>query len=134
MGFKLSIILGILLITTSAGSFFYIKYLSDQITTLKANQMVLEGEIHKQNESIKQYLENQKVRDEQIAGLEQEKQESQREVQKLRATFARHNMDNLALTKPGLIEKAVNRGTQRVFDELVSITNPNQFDEKPPTN
>ena len=56
-------------------------------------------------------------------------QEAQREVNKLRNTFAKHDLDNLAINKPALVQKMVNRGTARVKKELVEITNPNQFDE-----
>ena len=42
MGFKLSLILGGLLVVTVAGSAWYIDYQADQITTLKGNQIVLE--------------------------------------------------------------------------------------------
>ena len=106
------------------------KFQAKEIAQLKANSIVLEGEITKQNESIKTYLANQKARDEQIASLTASNQEAQREVSKLKDTFSRHNLDNLALSKPALIEKIVNKGTKKVKEELVAITNPDQFDEQ----
>ena len=54
--------------------------------------------------------------------LEAEKQNALREVNKLRNTFAKHDLDNLALNKPKLVEKMVNRGTKRVIDNLVELT------------
>ena len=53
---------------------------------------------------------------------EAEKQNALREVNKLRNTFAKHDLDNLALNKPKLVEKMVNRGTKRVIDNLVTLT------------
>ena len=47
----------------------------------------------------------------------------------LRNTFARHDLNNLAIAKPGLIEKIVNRGTAKVHQQFVDLTNPRQFDE-----
>ena len=38
--------------------------------------------------------------------------------------FAEHDLKALAERKPGLIETRVNRGTQKVFDELERITDP----------
>ena len=38
--------------------------------------------------------------------------------------FANHDLKSLAEKKPGLIETRVNRGTQKVFDELERITDP----------
>ena len=50
-------------------------------------------------------------------------------MNKLRNTFAKHDLDNLALAKPKLIENIVNKGTKKVKEELIALTNPNQFDE-----
>ena len=65
----------------------------------------------------------------QIDSLTKKNQESMREVNALKQTFAKHDLDNLALAKPKMIETRVNRASKRVFDDLVSITNPNQFDK-----
>lgn len=129
MGFKLSIILGGLLLVTASGSFWYIDRLQDNISTLKGNQIALENSIAQQNESIKTYLANQEKAQKQIQAIEKEKQEAVREVNKLRTTFAKHDLDNLALKKPKLIENIVNKGTKKVKEEIIALTDPNQFDE-----
>ena len=136
MGFKLSLALGGLLLVSWAGSAWYIDRLQDEVSALKGNQIVLEGEIQKQNDSIKNFLEQQKQSAEQLNSMALKNQEAQREVNKLRNTFAKHDMDDLALNKPGLLEKMVNRGTKRVKEELIAITDPNQFepDETDNTN
>jgi len=134
MGFKLSLILGGLLVVTVAGSAWYIDYQADQITTLKGNQIVLETEIQKQNESIERYLEQQKKQQVQLDQLESEKRAAMEDVNRLRKTFAKHDLDKLALAKPGLIENRINKASARVMATLEEITNPNQFDEKPTTN
>ena len=118
MGFKLSLVLGGLLAASLAGSWF----LLDQISTLKGNQIILETKISEQNESIKQYLAKQEQLSASLGVLEAEKQNALREVNKLRNTFAKHDLDNLALNKPKLVEKMVNRGTKRVIDNLVTLT------------
>jgi len=129
MGFKLSIILGGLLLVSISGSAWYIDRLQDNISTLKGNQIALESSIAQQNESIKSYLENQQQAQKQIQSLEKDKQEAVREVTKLRTTFAKHDLDNLALKKPKLIENIVNKGTKKVKEEIIALTDPNQFDE-----
>ena len=134
MGFKLSLILGGLLIVTVAGSAWYIDYQAAQITTLKGNQIVLETEIQKQNESIERYLEQQKNQQVQLDQLESEKRAAMEDVNRLRKTFAKHDLDKLALAKPGLIENRINKASARVMATLEEITNPNQFDEKSTTN
>ena len=134
MGFKLSLILGGLLVVTIAGSAWYIDYQADQITTLKGNQIVLETEIQKQNESIERYLEQQKNQQVQLDQLESEKRAAMEDVNRLRKTFAKHDLDKLALAKPGLIQNRINKASARVMATLEEITNPTQFDEKPITN
>lgn len=129
MGFKLSIILGGLLFVSISGSAWYIDRLQDNISTLKGNQIALESSIAQQNESIKSYLANQQQAQKQIQSLEKDKQEAVREVTKLRTTFAKHDLDNLALKKPKLIENIVNKGTKKVKEEIIALTDPNQFDE-----
>ena len=118
MGFKLSIILGVLLATSLAGS----KYLFNQLSQSKANQVILESKITEQNNSIKQYLAKQEQISADMNKLEAEKQKALREVNKLRNTFAKHDLDNLALNKPGLIEKIVNKGSKQVMTDLVDLT------------
>ena len=134
MGIKLSIILGGLLVVTVAGSAWYIDYQADQITTLKGNQIVLETEIQKQNESIERFLEQQKNQQVQLDHLESEKRAAMEDVNRLRKTFAKHDLDKLALAKPGLIENRINKASARVMATLEEITNPTQFDEKPTAN
>ena len=102
----------------------------DQISVLKGNQLILETEIQTQNDQIKNLISNAEKTQTQINALEKEKNESEREVNELRNTFARHDLDNLALAKPGLIQTKVNRATKRVKDELVALTNPDQFEEE----
>ena len=129
MGFKLSIILGGLLFVSLSGSAWYIDRLQDNISTLKGNQIALEKSIAEQNASIKTYLANQEQAQKQIQAIEKEKQEAVKEVNKLRTTFAKHDLDNLALKKPKLIENIVNKGTKKVKEEIIALTDPNQFDE-----
>tara|TARA_R110002073_G_scaffold40193_1_gene113970 strand:+ start:2825 stop:3229 length:405 start_codon:yes stop_codon:yes gene_type:complete len=134
MGMKLSLILGGLLFVTIAGSGWYINYLGEQVSTLKGNQIVLETQIQEQNESIERYLEQQKNQQVQLNQLEAEKREAMEDVNRLRKTFAKHDLDKLALAKPGLMQSKINKASARVMSTLEELTNPDQFDEKPITN
>ena len=88
------------------------------------NQQVLEGTIKAQNDRIVRAIEAQKQQQEQIQGLEQKNREAATEVSTLRQKFARHDLDNLSIRKPGLIEKIGNKATEGVGDELAQITDP----------
>ena len=131
---KLALILGFLLLSTVAGSAWYIDRLQDSIGTLKGNQLVLETKIQEQNEAIETALNNQKKAQTLMASLEKEKQEAMRDVNKLRKTFARHDLDELTLAKPELMQSKINRASKRVLENLEKLTDPNQFDEKDNTN
>ena len=134
MGFKISFMLGLLLVATAASSFYYIDYLQDQIAILKGNRIVLETKVAEQNEAIDNYLNKQKQTQAQLITLEKEKQEAMRDVNKLRKTFARHDLDELTLAKPELMQSKINKASKRVLETLEKLTDPNQFDEKPSNN
>tara|TARA_B100001094_G_scaffold312522_1_gene349280 strand:+ start:77 stop:487 length:411 start_codon:yes stop_codon:yes gene_type:complete len=127
---KLTLILGGLLIASIAGSAWYIDRLLDEISVLKANAIVLETKVAEQNNAIKNHLERQEKVQQQIQTIEKQKQEALREVNQLRNTFSKHDLDNLALSKPKLIEKIVNKGTKKVKEELIALTDPDQFEKQ----
>ena len=134
MGFKVAAVLGLMLVLSVAGSAWYIDRLQDEISVLKGNAIALETQINQQNEAIKQHLAKQQQTQNQVNALTKKNQEAERQVAKLRDTFAKHDLDNLALAKPKLIETRVNKGTARVKNELVAITNPDQFEENEESN
>lgn len=133
MGLKLNLILGAILITVCTVCWFVIQYQAKEISQLKANSVILESEIDRQNESIRNHLAEQERVNARINDLENQNQAALREVQEVRDKFARHDLNNLALMKPGLIEKRVNAGTRKVMQELTELTNPNQFEDEKQT-
>ena len=135
---QISLVLGFLLIATAGGSYFYIGTQKAQIAQLQVelqtavnNQAVLESAIAQQNAQIQEQLENQRQNQALISELSEANDEARKEVTQLRNTFSRHDLNNLAIAKPGLIEGIVNRGTARVHQQFIDLTNPRQFDEIP---
>ena len=122
--------MGGLLLATVAGSAFWVNSLQSQIGTLKGNQMILEAKIQEQNEAIETALNNQKKAQTLMASLEKDKQEAMRNVNKLRKTFAKHDLDELTLAKPELMQGRINKASKRVLENLEKLTDPNQFDEE----
>jgi biopolymer transport protein ExbB/TolQ len=127
---KIALIMGGLLLATVAASAFWIERLGDQIGILKGNQLILESKLEEQNKDIKSHLTKQKQTQNQLLSLEKEKQEALRDVNKLRRTFANHDLDKLALAKPMLIQSRINKATKKVLENLEKLTDPNQFDEE----
>jgi biopolymer transport protein ExbB/TolQ len=126
--------MGGLLLATIAGSAYWIDRLQDDIGTLKGNQLILETKIQEQNEAIENYLNKQQQTQNQLLVLEKEKQAAMRDVNKLRKTFASHDLDELTLEKPELMEGKINRASKRVLEKLEELTDPYQFDEKDSNN
>ena len=138
MGLKLSILLGFGLMASVGGSYFYINMQRAQIAQLEVelqtavnNQQVLENTIANQNTQLQEQLEAQRQNQARIAELSEANDEARQEVTEMRNTFARHDLNNLAIARPGLIEGVVNRGPAQVHAQFVSLTNPRQFDEVP---
>ena len=129
MGYKISFVLGTLLLVAVTGSGFIIKDLNEQIGILRGNQVILESKITEQNDSIDNYLEKQTEVANKMNDLANQYNDALREAKELSSKFARHDLNDLALNKPKLIENRVNKGTKRVMNDLTTLTNPNQFDE-----
>ena len=132
---QISLVLGFLLIATAGGSYFYISTQKAQIEQLQVelqtavnNQAVLESAIAQQNAQMQEQLESQIENQALISELSEANNFAREEVNQLRNTFARHDLNNLAIAKPGLIEKIVNRGTAKVHQQFIDLTNPRQFD------
>ena len=50
---------------------------------------------------------------------------------KLRKTFSNLDLDESALANPEDLQRRINRGSERVMQELEKLSDPNQFDEAP---
>ena len=137
MGFKLSIVLGLALAAMAGGFKLYYdkseaekQAMATQLQQAMDNHQRLEHAVATQNEQIEKALADQKDAQQRIQSLTVANNEANEKVEDLRNKFAKHDLDMLSLRKPGLVEKMVNRGTARVFQELQDLTDPNQFDEE----
>tara|TARA_R100001443_G_scaffold24201_4_gene36448 strand:- start:31926 stop:32348 length:423 start_codon:yes stop_codon:yes gene_type:complete len=136
MGIQTNIILGGLLIASLGGSAMYISMQNSKIDKLNielnvaiTNQEILKKSVEQSNKELQNQLDKEKISQQKITELTEQSNEARKEVSKLRNTFARHDLNSLAIAKSGLVENIVNKGTARVNRELVDLTNPRQFDE-----
>lgn len=95
-----------------------------QLRQAANNQVLLENSIASLNTQVLQAEEAKIKAFEQISMLQEQNQEAQAEVSKLKSKFDKHNMNVLSLRKPKLIENIINRGTREVLNELEAITSP----------
>ena len=130
------IIIGLVavMIVSAGGGILYFKFsqskidtLNKNVATLEAGMVTLKTEISKQNESIL-LLDEQRENDQQtVIYMADAHAETQAEVNRLSKQFKGHNMTNLTRKKPVLIERIINRGTDKVFDEFENISDPTTY-------
>lgn len=101
-----------------------INSLNREKATLEANVNTLKGEIEVVNNSVK-LLETQRMYDQKkLIDLSLKENEARKEAKRLKDKFAKHDLDNLSLKKPGLIENIINKGTKQVHKDLENLTDP----------
>ena len=85
---------------------------------LKGNVAQLEGAVEQQKEAIAAMKESFEKQDAALSNLQQRNSEINAEKDRYMAIFQRHNLDKLALMKPGLVANRMNNGTKKVFEEI----------------
>ena len=120
LGIRL-LLIGIVSATLIGAGAYVLKLRSDN-AILKANQVKLEGAI----ETQKAVIENQKQDYEQIISINKELSDDIIEINKskqiLQNKLSKHDLNFLAVEKPGLIEKIINKGSDKIMDELNEAT------------
>ena len=120
------ILIGIIIMMGLGGWFLY-----NQNTTLKAVNQAYELRDQEQKLTIEAQQESFATQTSALNSLTARNAEIEGEMSRYLDIFRRHNLNKLALAKPGLIETRVNSGTIDVFDsiendskELDNLDNP----------
>ena len=104
------------------GAYAYYQDTQQRIATLQQNNAKLET-VAKTNETTINSLQESQ---EKFANLNLELQGKLDEAEKygdeLRKKLHKHDLTRLSIKKPGLIEKRINDGTQKLFDNIESLT------------
>ena len=106
----------------AGGGYFYYTDTQNTIAQLRTNNAQLKIVAEDNERTINAMKEDAETNAELAAELTLELQESEQRRNALINTFSRHDLTNLALKKPGLIEKRLNNGTEKAFDDIESIT------------
>ena len=93
-------------------------YLWGENQTLMANNVQLEVAIQQQEEAIATIKESYEKQGESLNALMNKNAQIEAEAARYMDIFKRHNLNKLAIAKPGLLETKVNRGTKDVFDTI----------------
>ena len=109
------ILIGIILMMGLGGWFLY-----NQNTTLKAENQAYELRDQEQKLTIEAQQQSFEIQTSALNSLTARNAEIEGEMSRYLDIFRRHNLNKLALAKPGLIETRVNSGTKNVFDSIES--------------
>ena len=107
------------------GGWMYYKDTQQRIQTLAENSAKLEQAAKIQQETIKTMTEDREKMAELNKGLQKELQTATRYGDQLRNTLRKHNLTHLANKKPSYIERKMQNATNRLWDCLADITDPN---------
>ena len=110
-------------------------YLYNQNQTLTENNIKLENALEEQTRAIETLRESYEKQGQSLMNMSRRNAEIEAEKAEYLAIFSRHNLDLLALKKPGMIELRMNNASELVMEgieddtkELYNLTNPNNND------
>ena len=122
--------IGIILVLGLGGYWLY-----QENQTLAANNLALEGAVEEQKAAMTAMKESFEKQGKALLNMSRVNAEIEAEKAEYLAIFARHNLDNLALKKPGLIENRFNKASEAVMEgleddteKLNALSNPSSND------
>ena len=101
---------GIILALSLGGYFLY-----QQNESLKMENLAFQVRDQEQTATIKAQQESFEKQSKALNNLTSRNAEIEGEMNRYLDIFKRHNLNKLAIAKPGLIEKRVNDGTAKIF-------------------
>ena len=106
------------------GGYIYYKDTQQRIQTLAENGAKAEQASKIANETINTMIEDRERLAELNKGLQKELQTAERYGDQLRNTLQKHNLTHMANKRPSHIEKKMQNATNRLWDCLADVTNP----------
>ena len=107
-------------------------FLYNQNQTLTQNNIKLEAAVEQQEEAMAAMKEQYEKQGKALQNMSRKNAEIEAEKAEYLAIFSRHNLDLLAVKKPGLIENRFNGASEAVMEgleddteALYNLTNPN---------
>ena len=123
-------LIGIILILGLGGYWLY-----NENQTLSMNNMKLEAALEEQTAAMAAMKESYEKQGKALMNMSRRNAEIEAEKAEYLAIFARHNLDMLAIKKPGLIENRFNDASELVMEgleddteKLYNIGNPDTSD------
>jgi len=109
----LQFLLPIILLLSGSTYWFY-----SETQTLKENNVKSELAVEEQKRTMEVMKENFERQSKALNNLQTRNAQIEAEKDQYLAIFRKHNLDKLALMKPGLVQTRVRNETKAVFEEL----------------
>ena len=93
-------------------------WLYSENQTLTFNNMQLEVAIQQQEDAIESIREAYEKQGDSLNGMINKNAQIEAEKNRYMDILKRHDLNKLAIAKPGLLESKVNKGTKNVFDTI----------------
>ena len=97
-------------------------FLYSQNETLKENNIKLENAVQAQQEAMDTLRESYEKQGKSLINMSRRNSEIEAEKAEYLAIFSRHNLDMLALKKPGLMTNRFNNGSEKVMEGMEDDT------------
>tara|TARA_Y100000114_G_scaffold74099_1_gene67931 strand:- start:186 stop:575 length:390 start_codon:yes stop_codon:yes gene_type:complete len=110
------------------GAYGYYKDTQQRISTLTQNNAKLKSANDTNTATIEQLNKNALALNQLIDDLGSELKKAEQYGDELRNTLRKHNLTHLANKKPGMIEKRMQNATDKLWDNLESITSDKSTD------
>ena len=118
----IKIALVFIMLAGAGGGLFYVKQLQSNLEIARLNNAKLESAVETSEASIAT-LKADNIRLNNLSDqLNADLNKSEQYGDELRATLNKHNLTHLANKKPGLIETRTQNATDKLWDDLESIT------------
>jgi chromosome segregation ATPase len=118
----LKIALVFIVLASAGGGLFYVKQLQSNLEIARLNNAKLETAIETSEASIATLKADNARLNTLTDQLNADLTKSEQYGDELRATLNKHNLTHLANKKPGLIETRTQNATDKLWDDLESIT------------
>ena len=130
----LKIALVFIVLAAAGGGLFYVKQLQSNLEIARLNNAKLESAIETSEASLAT-LKADNIRLNALSDqLNADLNKSEQYGDELRATLQKHNLTALAQRKPALIEDRMQNATNKLWNDLRGITDPNRvLDVQPGT-
>jgi len=126
---SLRIAIVLTLLALGGTGFMWIKKLQSDLEIARENVAKMEVAVQVSEASVAT-LQADAVRSAELnASLQRDLQTAEKYGDELRATLQKHNLTALAQRKPGLIEDRMQDATNKLWDDLRGITDPNRVQQ-----